>query len=120
MADGEETAGSVPIEDVLHSPTTGPMAGKLIDRLAINASTLTATVVTLGATVTALSEQMNGFEGVRASLREIKQDLASISLEIDGAKRMFWRCLIFFAIVGVAAILLEPKIASLVFSGGIK
>jgi len=111
----EQLLGGVTIAEALYGGPRGPGLTTNIARLTDNVTSLSATVAELSKAVTKVADDVNGGEGIRSSLKELKRQVDEITRKFERGERLFWRGMWALAGIGLGTILVDSRVYYTVF-----
>jgi hypothetical protein len=116
-------------ETLISSVSVGEVNFKLVlatSRLTDSVAVLNRTVSTLTSSVSQVTQDVNGGQGVRVEVKDLRGELrdtdrriADISAKLEGAMTVFWRVAWFLVLVGVVTVVTEIRsFAPMILGGG--
>lgn len=113
----EQAVGTMSINEALYGGPRGPGLTALMQKLTDNVTSLSTTVADLAKTVTKVSDDVNGGDGLRVAIRDLRRETNELREEVQQAKSVVWRCIQFLVVVGIFTVLVDSRIAYSVLFG---
>jgi hypothetical protein len=114
----EQIIGGMTISEALYGGPKGPGLNANILKLTDIVTNLSTTVSELSRTITKIVDDVNGGDGLRVSLRDVKRDIQEIRDEANSAKKIIWRCIYVLVLIGIGTIIMDTRVAYNIFIGG--
>lgn len=113
----EEYVGGMSINEALYGGPRGPGLNQSIVKLNDNVTALSTTVAELSKNMQKVSDDVNGGDGVRVTVREMSKTITELQKKVDSAEKWIFRIFVGLSFVGLGTMLVLGRVGYNIWEG---
>lgn len=113
----ENLVGGMTISEALYGGPKGPGLNTLVGKLTDSVVNMSTTVAELTRNMQKISDDVNGGEGLRVTIREMNRTICELQKKVDSAEKWIFRIFVGLSFVGLGTMLVLGRIGYNVWEG---
>jgi hypothetical protein len=113
----EEIVGGMTLSEALYGGPRGPGMNSLISKLTDNVTTLSTSVNDLSKSVSKVSDDVNGGDGVRVLIRDMKREMTELRSKAEKAESVIWKIVWALSGIGLGTLIVVGRVGYNIWEG---